>query len=547
MGILENPTLQNFDLLSVGIATAANGILGFITFFNNRKSITNRTFLLFSIFAILWSIFNYLVYQFRTHDSALWALRFSVFFAVWHSFFFFQLFYVFPRDRVSFPKWFWFGILPVVIVTAGLTLTPLVFSRILEFSLGGSGASRAENGPAIVVFALTVSTLIISGIVVLVRKLIRATGVEKARFKYVLAGTIIMFFLIIVFNMIFPAFLGNARFVPLGAVFTFPFIAFTAYAVIKHQFLSVKVITTEILTFVLAVVTLLEVLFAPTLATLLFRVAVFSLVLVFGILLIKSVRREVEQRMRLEKLTKELQAVNERLKELDELKSQFLSFASHQVKAPMTVVKGYASLIADGTYGAVSDKVKEVSGKIVQSANTMIALVNNLLDLRRLQEGQIEYEFTHTAIGPLVSGVVDELKQLAHEKNLTLTLSLNIGEARARIDVGKFRQVVQNLVHNSIKYTEEGTVAVEVDFGGKGKDKIVITVVDTGYGMSKELISELFTQFTRGKGKTKHIRGTGLGLFIAKQFIEAQKGTITASSPGEGKGSRFTVSVPVVG
>jgi len=101
------------------------------------------------------------------------------------------------------------------------------------------------------------------------------------------------------------------------------------------------------------------------------------------------------------------------------------------------------------------------------------------------------------------------------------------------------------LIDNAIKYTEKGRVDVEVDYKDDQEDKVAIIVSDTGYGMKRELLPKLFSQFTRGRGDTKYIRGTGLGLYIAKQFVNAHKGEIFADSPGEGKGSTFKVVIPV--
>src|ERR1700733_8533012 len=109
-------SLGNLDLLSVGFAIAGIGILGFMVFFSDRKSITNRMFLFFSFVTIIWGAVNYLDYQVSSPIWVLWLLRFEIFFAVWHAFSFFQLFYVFPQTQLAFPKWYKFGLIPVAIV-----------------------------------------------------------------------------------------------------------------------------------------------------------------------------------------------------------------------------------------------------------------------------------------------------------------------------------------------------------------------------------------------------------------------------------------------
>src|SRR5207253_1421118 len=130
---------------------------------------------------------------------------------------------------------------------------------------------------------------------------------ERNQFNYILTGTIVTFALYIVFNFAFPVFLQNVAFIPYGAIFTFPFIGFASYTIIKHKFLGAKVVSTEILVFILSVVTLFELLLAENMSVVILRTAEFLLVLFFGVLLIRSVLKEVQQREQLEILTKQLE------------------------------------------------------------------------------------------------------------------------------------------------------------------------------------------------------------------------------------------------
>jgi signal transduction histidine kinase len=243
-------------------------------------------------------------------------------------------------------------------------------------------------------------------------------------------------------------------------------------------------------------------------------------------------------------LTMNLKTANIKLTELDRMKSEFLSFASHQIKAPMSVVKGYATLIVDGSFGQVSSQVTEVAQKIKDSADRMIGLVNTFLDLRRLEEGRITYEFQDMELGTLVTSVIEELQPLAVRKNLRLTLELGRKTFRVHADGQRLRQVIQNLVENATKYTDAGSIAVTLTEGGTGMARI--TVTDTGRGISAELLPRLFEQFSRDQSIAKEIAGTGLGLYIAREMMIAHHGRVWASSPGTGKGSTFVVEIPVI-
>src|SRR5450756_2276073 len=120
----------NFDLLLVGIAIAGILLLGSIIFFTNPRSVTNRAFLYFALLTAVWGVSNYLEYRFTTAIATLWALRLHLFLSTLHAFFFFQLAYVFPKEKITFPHWYRFVLTPVVVATAILTLTPFVFSGI---------------------------------------------------------------------------------------------------------------------------------------------------------------------------------------------------------------------------------------------------------------------------------------------------------------------------------------------------------------------------------------------------------------------------------
>ncbi len=540
--------LVNLDLLSVGISIAGICILGFAVFFNNKNSSTNRTFLTFSISAFFWSVSNYLIYQFQSSEVILLITRLHMFFSVLYSFLIFRLFFVFPLEKIKFPKFYRSIILPVVGLTSLLTLTPLVLHQVTDSSIGN--VAVISPGPGIAVFGIVVVTLILSGIIILSKRMLKVEKKERIPFKFIITGVSITFTLHIIFNFIFPIILKNPRFVPLGAVFTFPFVALTSYAIFRHHLLSIKVITTEIVAFLLSVASLFEVILSKDPLTLVFRSGIFLLVLGFGILLIKSVLREVEQREELQKLTEQLKKANTELESLSRFKTQILSFASHQIKAPLAVIKQFASILIEGLYGPVSDKVKETLGKMKGSADELIDLINTLLDLRKVEEGRMEYKFETVKLKDLVQGVFDSLKVQAEGKKLAFTFT-SLTEASVSADPQKLKQVVQNLIENAIKYTPQGFVKVETSSeggsssGGKNSGGYVIfSVSDSGLGITPTLLPNLFNQeFVRDERIKREIKGTGLGLYIAKSIIDAHNGKIWAESSGDGKGSTFYVKL----
>jgi signal transduction histidine kinase len=533
--------LINLDLFSVGVAAAATGVLGFTVFLSGRKSITHQTFLAFSLITIAWGTINYFSYNITSASIAFWLLRGVIFFAVLQAFLIFQLFYVFPKTRVVFPKPYVRYLLPVVGATALLTLTPLVFSRVLEVSAAGR-ILRLENGPGILLFGAVSVGLVAASVALLIRKTLRSAGDERLQFKYLLLGAFLMFALIIAFNFILPAFLGNVRFIPLGAVFTFPFALFTSYAIAKHHLLHVKVVATEILTFILAVVMFIEVVLADSLLLIVFRSGVLLLVLIFGILLIRSVLREVEQREKLEELARQLKTANDQLGELSRFKTQLLSLASHQIKSPLAAIKGFVSILLDGLYGSVEGQVRVTLEKVKRSTDNLVDLINTLLDLRKVEEGKMEYRFERTDLNRLVGDTVEELRPLAEAKKLGMKFVPLAGAVLVQADAQKLKQVVQNLIDNAIKYTPLGLVKVELQKEGA---YVVCSVTDSGLGVPGDLLPHLFEEFVRDERVKAKVLGMGLGLYIAKKIVEAHGGAIWAKSAGEKQGSQFSFRLPL--
>jgi two-component system phosphate regulon sensor histidine kinase PhoR len=164
------------------------------------------------------------------------------------------------------------------------------------------------------------------------------------------------------------------------------------------------------------------------------------------------------------------------------------------------------------------------------------------MDYRRIEEGKLEFNFEKVDIISLIREIVEKMKLLAMEKNLSLDFESKFDSLILNVDKLRFSQVIQNLIDNAIKYTKEGWVKVKID---KENNEVLISVSDSGIGMSKELQQKLFGQFVRDPSIKKEIRGTGLGLYIAKHIVEAHKGKIWAESEGIGKGSTFYIKLPI--
>lgn len=229
-------------------------------------------------------------------------------------------------------------------------------------------------------------------------------------------------------------------------------------------------------------------------------------------------------------------------REVNQTMSDFLSVATHELKAPTTIIKGYLSNVMDGMYGPIDPKIQEQLQTAFAQTDRLKDLVQDLLNVSRIEQGRISYNITTVDTGAILATISDNYKTIAADKSLQLVMEIPNGVPAVKGDQGRLQEIFTNLIDNAIKYTAEGTVTVGQRVE---KDRVITNVHDTGFGMSPEARKRLFQRFYRIKtDKTQDISGTGLGLWIIKQYIEAMGGTIEVESI-EGVGSNFIVSMPI--
>ncbi len=535
-------TTINLNLFSTIIAASVAAFLGLIVYFHDRKNATNVIFTISSIVFTVWAIVNYFSVAIAS-TAALPIIRFVMFLAPPQVFLLFLFAQNFPHKAFIVNKKEFIGGLFLMLLLMSFVLSDFVF----ESAQLTNSQVIPKVGKFMPAFAIVLVISAITTFFVVDRKYRHSEGTVRRQWFFIALGFILAILLLIVFVFLQVVAFNNPKFVPFAPLFILPIFIGASYAILKHHLFSIKVIATEILTFLLLIAVVILVLTSTSLLSLALSVAVAIFTLVFGILLVRSVLKEVEQREKLQELTGQLtvakidlEGANAKLVELDKLKSEFLSFASHQVKSPMTVIKGFAQLIADGSYGQISDEAKAKALKIKESTDRTIALVNNLLDLKKIEESKMEFSFSQVDIAALTRGMVEEFQIVAKARGLGLFFESSSPSLKIKADEQKIRQVIQNLLDNSLKYTERGFVKVKIEEQG---DYVVCSVIDSGRGMSQELIRKLFGRFVRDEQTKKEIQGTGLGLYIAKEIVNAHHGSIYAESDGEGKGSRFFVKL----
>lgn len=233
-----------------------------------------------------------------------------------------------------------------------------------------------------------------------------------------------------------------------------------------------------------------------------------------------------------------------REKTIEKMKTEFVSLAAHQLRTPLSAIKWALKMLIDGDLGPLSLEQTEIVEKTYKSNERMVDLVNDLLDVTRIEEGKYLFKPVLTEIEPILQFVVKSYQEEAKRRHLTLKFDKPDGETPlAVLDVEKIRIAVQNLIDNAIKYTPQGgrvTVSLNYD-----KKELEVAVKDTGVGIPEDQKERIFSKFFRGSNVIKvETDGSGLGLFIAKNIIQAHGGKIWFESE-EGRGTTFYFSLPV--
>ncbi|TSC73382.1 MAG: Sensor protein, partial [Parcubacteria group bacterium Gr01-1014_70] len=433
-----------------------------------------------------------------------------------------------------------------------LTLIDVVFFAAILFSdflftsfqIGLAGERHIFfNGMGYILYALFIVFLFIAAEVVLYRKYKRCLDNHKAPLLFMFLGTAIASTPALISNLILPG-LGQFSLFAAGPLFGIPFVLFIAYAVFKHNLLNVKIIATEFFVILIILVLVIEVFAAETFGERIIKTFTLAAVSVLSYLIIRSVLKEVQTRQQIEELAGKLQLANKELKRIDQAKSDFLSMASHQLKTPLSIIKGYVSMTLEGSFGNITKKIKDQLEKVFISNERLISLVEDLLNLSRVEEGRMKYDWTDEPISDIVQQVIEEVQMEAEQKHLRITWIPPTGKLVAQVDLNKIRNVIFNLLDNAIKYTDKGTITVSV---ARHNKSVRVSVADTGRGISGSEIKKLFTKFTRViEGKSNlTTTGFGLGLYVARLIVEEHKGRIWAESAGLGKGSTFIVELPL--
>ncbi len=527
---------MNYQIVLLFVVAVLNSIFSFFTL-KGDKNTTNTLFSLFTLTLALWALNIAFFISAEDLDSALIFANsyYIIAAAIPVLFFYFSLFFLDYKKPVKTHVLYvipFFILLLLFIFDKNILLEKVYFEGINKNVV----FNKINYLYYIIYFIFYVS---LSYFHLFKSYITTKDLVKKIQLKFVIIGTIFAYLLGMIFNLFLPA-LGDYHSIWLGPPFTLIMVFSMGYAILKHHLFNMRVIVAELLTFTILIFVVIKILLAETLIAQIVSAGLLFIIIIFGSLLIRGVRKEVETRERVEKLAWEISMANKKLRQLEKQKTEFVSIASHQLRTPLTAIKGYASMLLEGSFGKLSKGVSEAIEKIFKSSQVLVVIIEDFLMVSRIEQGRMRYEFEIVELRDVVKKVVSEIESSAEEKNLVIKINIESkGDFKVRADCAKIKQVIHNVVNNAIKYTDKGFIKILLSKNKEGK-KIRIAVSDTGMGISKDMKLKLFEKFSKGEESKL---GSGIGLYVAKEIVKAHKGHIWAQSQGQGHGATFFIEL----
>lgn len=462
-------------------------------------------------------------------------------------FFSFRFFYSFVYEK---------ELTPMLAVISFLVLVPTLITTIANINLVGFDAVQCEaveqNAVTMIFYATEAFFVLLIAVFAIRIQLTHTDQTKRKQSIFAAAGILLFLFFLLSFSFIISLLveytnIENPYNYEMYGLFGMPLLlCFLGYLVVKFKAFDIKLAGAQALVFGLIMLTAAQLSFVQSKVNTILVSITLVLSIFGGFFLVRSVKKEIQQREELEMLTQALEKANVRLKELDKQKSEFVSIASHQLRSPLTAMRGYASMLVEGSFGKIPEKALEAAKRIDDSAKLMAMSVEDYLNVSRIESGNMKYNLSDFNVKEMTEKICDDLRPEALKSNLILLFRTGLkSHSIVNADVGKTNQIIHNLINNSIKYTPKGTINVFMRDDLK-KKRIYVDITDTGIGMSQATIHTLFQKFSRAdNANSVNVSGTGLGLYVAFKMAEQMGGTITCASEGDGKGSTFTFELPL--
>ncbi|OIO30600.1 hypothetical protein AUJ77_02215 [Candidatus Nomurabacteria bacterium CG1_02_43_90] len=536
--------------------------MGFLVYLKDKKNKLNRLWFIFSIFVATWSMLLYLVSSAQNElDAEKWqyALDISALGIPVAYFYFITNFLSLKVKRVT------------SIIIFGATLDLIFFSTTTLFKVGVIKKFAffwVDTGPYYFIFPFFFLSLIFCAIALLVieyRKKINSIE-RKKQIKYQLIAGAIGFSggVVNFLPQLFDVF-------PFGSHIILVYTSIVSYMIFKYRLFNVRLILVEIAIFLLNLFLFLNIFTSYAKVDFILNVSVSVTVFILSTLLLRGIYRDINDREKIAVLAQNMSIANDRLRTMEEQKTEFVSIASHQLRTPLTVIKGYASMILEGTFGATSPTVREAVENLYKSSEKIVVLVEDLLTVSRIEQGRMALVFEKVNLVNFLQDVFSEIITETREAGIDIAFNVEGNKQFfVSIDPGKFKQALRHILDNAIKYTPGGG-RIRVSISRENlSEKARIAISDTGIGMSPEQLKSIFESFNlraeMNNSKSTKVNSKdddnaeqelerspiaknntmGIGLYIAEEIIDAHNGNLRIESAGTGTGTTVIVDIPCV-
>ena len=543
------------------VASAFFLIFGFFSYLRNKKEASNKVFgFLYTAFFIwCFSWFLMLSVKENEHAALLWA-RFLNFGALWIPVIYFHWI-------INYLDLYKTKLIEILLFAC--YLFTIVFSLFSFSNLYVSGVHSEFFFPfwptAGVLFKWFLLFgyfgMILSALFLLIKNFFLNQGEKRSQIAYIIVGSLLDFAGgLINFLLMYGINDFHYFFAFVGMILVVASTLVLSYAVVKHRLMNFRFLGVELLSVFLVAVIFIDVLMARSKIELILKLSLFLAVLLLGYVLARSLLSEIKSREKLEEMAETLRVANVELQKLDKAKSEFLNIASHQLRTPISVIKGITSMMIEGDLEKMPPEKKQVFIRgIWEKSQKLESIINDILNAAEMtnQEytAKIKQEDHFDAV-ILLKEIIEGFQPLVKEREIDLTLNTIDESILISGEKEYLREALSNLIDNAIKYTpstgansesrdkrnERGKIIVTMK---KDSHNVIIEITDNGMGIPAKEIPELFKKFSRASNaRNMYTDGSGLGLFIVKEIIEGHGGKINLSSE-IGKGTTFHIKLPL--
>ncbi|MBU6370941.1 MAG: hypothetical protein KGH93_03390 [Patescibacteria group bacterium] len=514
----------NISTWSISIIVFSSLMLGLIAILRKPGEKASRLFLFMTLALAIWQLSNFL-------ENEPISLRITSFFlqldfasAVWVGYFWFIFVLNFSEKKILRSRF-----LKIILFCLPVFLSVCSFTQsiITDIHLH-AGTIAFANAYLWPVYAVVVLGFFAAGYIVVVSNIIQSHGSLKMQNIYILVGMLISSGIALVVNLFLSDVLdANQSRIGIYGMIIFVFCAF--YAIIRYHLFNIKIIETEIFTFVLWVVLLFRIFLSDNAKDVVTNSVIFGAVLLIGILLVKSVEEEV-------KLQESLQAANAG-------QTNLIHIMNHQIKGYLGKDKDIFAELLDGDYGnVVTDGVRDLIQMGLKETDAGVQYVTDILRGASAENGTLPYDMQPVDVRKIAAIAAENARPKAEERKLKFDFTADDGNYAMTGDPVQLAEAFRNLIENAVFYTFSGGITIRLS---KNPGHIRFSVADTGIGVKPEDAPKLFKAGGVGSDSLKvNVKSSGYGLAFVKGVIEAHKGKVGFESAGEGKGTTFFVDLP---